>query len=1098
MQEHSSPFLSASPEGLFPEESRLQAAYRIAQEQLAERFPRSIVKLWAREVADLASGGADARDAVAELLEATPKMAQLSSASTFQRWLTLGREVASQAPAAQAAFYHASPPMLAQSGSRRLPRWVDLGLEWVRRDRSGGEWAAAFFQVSPALFSVANWQEVERLVGVLLPLAWEGVMEPQPAFQAVLQGFGVLRPRERRRSLAAGERVAQVNPWALGLYVQVGLVHLAQLPQDAVGEVLPDLVQVAELPSQQPPRYWQEVTLCISKLPTSHIGPLLQWALRLGERSATAGQELLRGGAPLAVYLTVDGLDRWCEQGMDILRLDEAEGVTYFRLQSQLAKDSLTRFSTGVSLRGVREVLRLYSQALMGRSISVLPVEAPKGDPHGWVRGEASDWEQAAIFAPSFFNEFSTKDANFEALKVLVTHQAGHLAFGTYEFDFDAEGSVFRPLRHRLTASGGEDTKSAYRRFFDLFADNQLAQTLFTVAEDARIDALLFQEYRGIREPYRRIQQYSLNQRPSLMGLALREYLVELLVHFSLAPGTAYLAPRPYAPVFMAAAGILSCLLREGVVPEDVVEASFRLYILARQVPNLPAVVIPSDQWVRLRLSDAQYNPDDEDLDELVEAFKKLDRVAVPVPQESQEGEGEQPFTPPPPVTYRWDPRPDVMQTLLHLLQQESESNDELPPETPAPPKALLKELFAKIDPTQAPDAVLEWEAVDPHQARRSQEQTSPSDIHQASPLVGSVAEGEVQVFFYDEWDYRLHTYRPAWCQVNQRVLKARAHAFYQDTLDEYGLLVNAIRKQFEMLRSEGLTRVKRLLDGEEIDIDAAIESLVDRHAGHGLMDKIYWRRRKAQRSVAVAVLMDMSLSTDERVDPAFEGRPGVTGSRRTFSPPSMQVNASRGKRIIQLEKESLVLLTEALERLGDQYGIYGFSSAGRGDVQFYVVKGLSEAGSAVTKARIGSIVPLQGTRMGAAIRHTITHLQQADARTKVLLLLSDGRPQDRDYGAVPWEMERPFVGRFRPADATLRNLRASGSMADEQEYAVHDTKQALNEAKTKGIVPFCLSIDKGGYDYLREMCEDIGYEVVSDIEMLPRRLPSLYRRLTT
>ena len=106
---------------------------------------------------------------------------------------------------------------------------------------------------------------------------------------------------------------------------------------------------------------------------------------------------------------------------------------------------------------------------------------------------------------------------------------------------------------------------------------------------------------------------------------------------------------------------------------------------------------------------------------------------------------------------------------------------------------------------------------------------------------------------------------------------------------------------------------------------------------------------------------------------------------------------------------------------------------------------------------------------MGPAIRHTAYKLDQVDARTKILFLISDGRPQDRGYS-------REGV---------------------EKEYAVHDTKMALDEAKEKGINSFCLTVDKNGHDYLKTMCSDMGYEILDDINDLPERLLVLYRRLT-
>ena len=180
------------------------------------------------------------------------------------------------------------------------------------------------------------------------------------------------------------------------------------------------------------------------------------------------------------------------------------------------------------------------------------------------------------------------------------------------------------------------------------------------------------------------------------------------------------------------------------------------------------------------------------------------------------------------------------------------------------------------------------------------------------------------------------------------------------------------------------------------------------------------------------------------------------------------QVRPRAFKRIIDLEKESTVLLIKALETIGDTYAIYGFSGYGRENVEFYVIKELGEELSDRVKGRISSISPMHSTRMGPAIRHATWKLEQQPSRSKFLFLISDGRPQDHGYGKDGLE----------------------------KEYAINDTKMAFVEAMRKNITPFCLTVDRGGHDYLRTMCRDMGYEVVADIESLPERLPALYRKL--
>ena len=212
------------------------------------------------------------------------------------------------------------------------------------------------------------------------------------------------------------------------------------------------------------------------------------------------------------------------------------------------------------------------------------------------------------------------------------------------------------------------------------------------------------------------------------------------------------------------------------------------------------------------------------------------------------------------------------------------------------------------------------------------------------------------------------------------------------------------IRKQFELVVPEMYRKVKRLEDGEEHDLDAVIEAVTDLRTGHTPDEKLYWRRNKTERSVAVAFLLDMSASTAEAIDETKRGSDDwaapddpveymvwlrsrrAEGLRRSY------------KRIIDVEKEGIVLLVNALEGLGDDYGIYGFSGYGRENVEFYVIKDIDEKFSSMIPRRIDRIAPLHATRMGPAIRHATSKLMTQEARSRFMFLISDGRPQDRGY----------------------------------------------------------------------------------------------------
>ena len=293
--------------------------------------------------------------------------------------------------------------------------------------------------------------------------------------------------------------------------------------------------------------------------------------------------------------------------------------------------------------------------------------------------------------------------------------------------------------------------------------------------------------------------------------------------------------------------------------------------------------------------------------------------------------------------------------------------------------------------------------------------------------------------------------------------------------MHNYAPLVNQIRRQFELMVPDVLRKVRKLENGEELDIDDVIEAFIDIRTGVGPSEKLFWRRNKIQRDVAVVFLLDTSASTAEAIDDSRTVSDDWDAPADPIEYMTWQ-KARRGdgvkrsyKRIIDLEKEAVVLLINALESIGDVYGIYGFSGYGRENVEFYIIKDIVEPFSEKVKNRIDRISPLHATRMGPAIRHATSKLVTQDARTKLLFLISDGRPQDRGYS-------REGV---------------------EKEYAVHDTKMALDEARSQNISAFCLTVDKNGHDYLKTMCQDIGYEILDDIYSLPRRLLYLYKQLT-
>jgi hypothetical protein len=317
--------------------------------------------------------------------------------------------------------------------------------------------------------------------------------------------------------------------------------------------------------------------------------------------------------------------------------------------------------------------------------------------------------------------------------------------------------------------------------------------------------------------------------------------------------------------------------------------------------------------------------------------------------------------------------------------------------------------------------------------------------------LEDRVQTDDINVFVYPEWDYRAGTYRERWCEVRESIAASGASSeVYGATLHERRKLVTEIRQQFERIAPETLRRIRGVREGDDLDMDAAIDALADLRAGIPPSDNVYVTRERAQRDVAVVFLVDLSYST----------RQYVPRGERSYKP------------IFEIEREALILLMEPLARVGDVFGMYGFSGDGRHDVRFIVIKDIRESLNSTVISRLDSLQPIHTTRMGAAIRHATTKLRGLHAGTRLLMVISDGRPSDIDYG------------------------QEYGSGA-EVEYAIRDTRAALDETRAQGIRPFLLTVDANGSDYLRQMADELDYEVLDHVEQLPERLAALYGHLT-
>ena len=1067
---------------------------------LEPRLTPQQLEQWAAAGVALASHSLRSWEAAGEYFRVSPRLIPAFSFEELIDWSVVAGELAESSSMIAAAFVHATPDVLQPLQGADVG---DLGImgEWVGRPGeqvrpwaalgkrlAHGNWksvalAASFFEQSPVLLHALPMDAVGDLVDVVDRLSERSYQLAASCLERSGELFEALAPPDRRPFLEFAAAVAEAS-WAdTRLYFERGPALISSIERDERGAFLQLAAEVTTQVGRQGYPLFIEAAESLAQVETTYHETLVALARRLAAGSPAAAMAFLRSSPVVLTRLTSDQLERWLEGGWELLfEQGNIEGAeAYFRLESARAEEMLDSLSARVELRSVSNTLRLYSKALTGEQIAIRSTEDLVDAGIGWVQESVATTEGSSIFLPPYVSTFAEQTQNFQSYKVYTTHQTGRMEFGSFRFEFGQPGAHIASTlaareeaqRAASTNGGGLPAITAMERYFDLFEDRALIAGLFTIIEDARVDSHVAREYGGIRPALRTLQAHEAEHRSDVTKLALREAYLENLLRASLQQPATMRWPAELMPLLQEGLAQLAIVEQRASDVQDTAEAAAAIYAIVGRIPNIIGAY-PEAEWLE---------PEEQEMIAVSAEGGGGDGPELPQGEEAE-------FEPPPQPEFRGDFKPELVQLMMKLKEQSGEdpAGGQM---TQEQLEALLeKSVEITISDMAEGDIAssmgmfmtnLEHEGLDAKQGPSGQvpdggdagdsSGAEPESAAQELPI-------EVRWSYYDEWDFRASDYRPRWCRVGERPADEGDLDYYEETLRTHHSLVTETRRQFELLRPEHFRRIRRLEDGEDVDIDEAIQFIVDRRAGVGPLARVYWRRNRVERDVAVAFLLDMSASTDEEVDKPQPGQQSADDDfdddpRKYFqwlTERRARFTAAPPKRIIDLEKESLVLIVEALEAIGDTYGIYGFSGYGRDNVEFHVVKDLDETFGDRTRRRIDKIAPIRSTRMGPAIRHTINKLDAYDAKVKLLILVSDGRPQDHGYGR----------------DRT------------EKEYAVHDTHQALIEAKQRGITPFLITVDKEGHDYLKDMCDDIGYEVVADIESLPRRLTSLYRVLAT
>jgi hypothetical protein len=656
-------------------------------------------------------------------------------------------------------------------------------------------------------------------------------------------------------------------------------------------------------------------------------------------------------------------------------------GTRHLALESQAGQEHFASLQVSVGFGQVRDRLQRYLQARTGLALTLRPLSGVAAVPGALVCSDGH-----AIYLPVEIGRFARRQDNLALYTLLVRLEASFHEFGTVDFDLDKALERCRPYMGGTTPPDGK--AGDLGRFLGMFPDQPLAADLFTVFELGRIRQCLTRHYPGlVRRHYPLLRREALaDSRPASGFLTCLFLRLALGLPEEECPGAGGAETAALAAITAA----FSTALAAGSPVEASAELTTRFFDTAR---------------LSCRMGDVRREP-----------------TAGPYW----------------PTPFGWRPWPNPA------------TSGGLPfgPQAHAIRAALaqkgLKAYTADIRRRLAANA-------GGLSAQDVRELCGAADLAgvglegllgsngRSSPASPDESPETDPVFWYPEWDEALGDYLPQHVRVRERPVAADGTGFYADVLRRHHAVVAQTRRAFERLRPESLKRLGQWVDGDEFDTRKLIDLAVDRRTGEVPSERIYTKRVKDRREVAVLLLVDISRSTANSV-------PGA------------------GAAVLDVEKEAIVILCEALAALGDGFAVAGFSGSGRLGADYFRIKGFEESLSDEVKGRIGTVQPQRNTRMGAAIRHAGRELEETPARVRLLMVLSDGFPNDAGY---------------------------------RRHYAVADTRKAVSELSARHIRFHALTVNLPADPRLDELYGKARHHVISEVTELPGRLLRVYSALT-
>jgi len=710
-------------------------------------------------------------------------------------------------------------------------------------------------------------------------------------------------------------------------------------------------------------------------------------------------------------YLHQDDLVRFVSMGLARYEYNPKRGCRFMSLASKTSQEICKSLQVAVPLSQIQNKLSRYVRTRTGRHLAIRPAIEWVPSPLGAGEEPGAIFsDEGAIYLPPEIERFNSRQANQNLYLNLIKFESSCFEYGTFDFDCEKTLTVFEslyPEESRVTARRllpKDETASELQRFWALFDTPELAADLFNIFEHTRQRLLLSVHYPGIihralpsmQQEMARIMadetgHHVLNRLYARLALDMNLKSVNgLEAHFTTEPHSIQEAVMPAlvrAPV-VETSGV--CVIRTYEHIKRLTQSQTRF---GQAQPRRFALQTPFGRGLK---PDGRFHVN-----------SKLNQLAASI----QSKLGQKGVT-----VYRMDVRKKLVQNNAKLTRQD------------------LEELIAAQPPHKAANRQITMRQLQDLSDEEGFDLEGQSQL-EAEPVV----DPDAHVASYHEWDFRLADYLPDYVRVVDRTMNGIDGGFYSDTLKRYHGLVQRTRQAFERLRPDGLSMMRQWHEGDQFDYRALIDFAVDRRLGWIPSDRLYIKRDKRQRDVAVLVLVDLSKSTSNFAS-------GTAAS------------------VLDIEKAALVLLSEALTVAGDRFALVGFSGSGRFNVDYWRIKNFSDQFDYRIHQRINAMTPLRSTRMGAAIRHAAGTLADIQAKVRLMLVLTDGYPNDVGY---------------------------------KQAYAMADTHRAVFEAHAKHIFFKAIVVNISGEPNLDAIYGKYQHSLISNIQELPDKLVRIYGSMT-